>query len=380
MTKGPKMFYDDACTLQTRARRSDDPTTRQECFRRAEQALKKVIQILEESSAETHLSEDTETLCSALMCLGHLIKNEKRGPNCAETALRLFHRAHDMPTNQMSLSSKLCLGQHLIDVGDYSLGLAHLLALHETTQDPRIAAIIPGHMRAAIRKSLANVYSLVGRHGEAAAMSASCLDVFEGRDTCDVSDTKDADGLADALMNSGETHLNSGNTQKALADFTRAAQLAEELYGAGHPNAVQTRFCVATAHFKSENFEVALKLLTELTEVADRSLGKGHPLTIQIHCALTATRNCAKGPTGESQLLRGRVLIMGVKKKPDMNGKEAEIVAWHADRGRYEIKLCDDSAQPPCLLKAENLFEIPKAAGGSGNQERRRNRKKKKKK
>ena len=56
-------------------------------------------------------------------------------------------------------------------------------------------------------------------------------------------------------------------------------------------------------------------------------------------------------------MLGSRVLVSGLKSRPELNDKAATVIQWHAAKGRYAVRI--DGVDEPLLLKPENLTPTP---------------------
>ena len=54
-----------------------------------------------------------------------------------------------------------------------------------------------------------------------------------------------------------------------------------------------------------------------------------------------------------AELVGSRVLVSGLKSRPELNDKAATVIQWHAAKGRYAVRI--DGVDEPLLLKLDNL-------------------------
>eukprot|EP00966_Prymnesium_polylepis_P005015 115070-Prymnesium_polylepis.1 len=60
------------------------------------------------------------------------------------------------------------------------------------------------------------------------------------------------------------------------------------------------------------------------------------------------------GPTSSQGLLGQRVVIGGLKARPDLNGREGEVTSFNAGSGRYVVNITDETV----ALRPANLHPI----------------------
>ena len=68
--------------------------------------------------------------------------------------------------------------------------------------------------------------------------------------------------------------------------------------------------------------------------------------------------------TGESDfnsLLGKRVRLVGLKARPELNGRTGRVYSWHEDKGRAGVVLDDDDDEGTLALRPANLEEVHRA-------------------
>ena len=184
-----------------------------------------------------------------------------------------------------------------------------------------------------------------------------------------------ADRKFDHIVDSDDDEAPPPPSSKAkpikVDDPAAAKARAEKARAAGQsPNPLDDLFTLGAdssmsdlmAKMKALPSSAKEQLLGKLTpEVLSKVAGMKTPAASAAAASINKTEEPPQPPQPpqsppqevKAELVGSRVLVSGLKSRPELNDKAATVIQWHAAKGRYAVRI--DGVDEPLLLKLDNL-------------------------
>ena len=190
------------------------------------------------------------------------------------------------------------------------------------------------------------------------------------------------------------THQNLGNQSEALPLLQELVEADRHVLGKDNPDVFVSIANLATLHSDRRDYKSALRLYKEAADGQQRVLGRQHPRTLEtigkagmclchsgdLAAGLAQLEECVAGFTAacgkehprtrnyqceiwlfkhESGQFKIHASIVGIAGRPELNGREVDVVDFVFGKSRYTVEAEEDGKQKRFNLKPGNLLLAP---------------------